>query len=133
MARTHRLEEAAARFEMSSYALGLGDHRSMREVTGQGRSPCPFEDGTPEKAEYNHGWDALILATSIPSPKKRTFLVLTRETRSAVSDGLKPSPRLSGSAISADSDPGHYATKEQKHGKPLAYVGISKTDERSAH
>lgn len=58
-----RLEEAAARYEMSPYALGLADHRSMREAIEKGdkRTPffCPFDDGTPEKAEYNRGWDAL--------------------------------------------------------------------------
>lgn len=60
-----RLEEAAARSEMSPYALGLADRRSMREAIERGDKrkpfPCPFDDGTPEKAEYNRGWDALPL------------------------------------------------------------------------
>jgi hypothetical protein len=60
-----RQEEAAARSEMSPYALGLADHRSMREAIERGDKrkpfPCPFADGTPEKAEYNRGWDALPL------------------------------------------------------------------------
>ncbi|HXC27096.1 MAG TPA: hypothetical protein VNV38_04005 [Stellaceae bacterium] len=58
-----RLQEAAARSEMSPYALGLADHLSMREAVKRGDKleplPCPFDDGTPEKAEYNRGWDAL--------------------------------------------------------------------------
>jgi hypothetical protein len=59
----HRLEEAAARSEMSPYALGLADHRSTRDAMERGDTPrpiaCPFNDGTPEKAEYDRGWDAL--------------------------------------------------------------------------
>ena len=55
--------EAAARSQMSPYALGLADHRAMREAIGRGDKregfPCPFDDGTSEKAEYNRGWDAL--------------------------------------------------------------------------
>lgn len=58
-----RLEKAAARLEMSPYALGLADHRSMRDGMEKGGRPrpipCPFHDGTPEKAEYNRGWDSL--------------------------------------------------------------------------
>ena len=61
----YRLEEAAARSEMSPYALGLADHRSMRDAIERGDGPkppsCPFDDGAPEKAEYNRGWDALPL------------------------------------------------------------------------
>jgi hypothetical protein len=61
----YRLEEAAARSEMSPYARGLADHRSMRDAIERGDRPkpiaCPFDDGTPEKAEYNCGWDALPL------------------------------------------------------------------------
>jgi hypothetical protein len=57
--------EAAARSKMSPYALGFADHRSMREAIEGGdkreQFPCPFDDGTPEKAEYNRGWDALPL------------------------------------------------------------------------
>lgn len=57
--------EAAARSKMSPYARGLADHHSMREAIERGDkqepSPCPFDDGTPEKAEYNRGWDALPL------------------------------------------------------------------------
>ena len=55
--------EAATRSQMSPYALGLADHRSMREAIERGdrrkQSPCPFDEGTPEEAEYNRGWDAL--------------------------------------------------------------------------
>lgn len=61
----YRLEEVAARSEMSPYALGLADHCSMRDAGERGDKrkpfPCPFDDGTPEKAEYNRGWDALPL------------------------------------------------------------------------
>jgi hypothetical protein len=61
----YRSEEAAARSEMSPYALGLADHHSMREAIERGDKqksfPCPFDDGSPEKAEYNRGWDALPL------------------------------------------------------------------------
>jgi hypothetical protein len=64
-----RLEDEAARSKMSPYALGLDDHRSMREAIERrdtNRSiPCPFDDGTPEKAEYNRGWDALPLHPKI--------------------------------------------------------------------
>ena len=60
-----RLEQAAARAEMSPYALGLADHHSMRNAIERGDRakpiPCPFDDGTPEKAEYNRGWDTLPL------------------------------------------------------------------------
>lgn len=60
-----RLEDEATRSRMSPYALGLADHRLMREATerggGQRPFPCPFDEGTPEKAEYNRGWDALPL------------------------------------------------------------------------
>jgi len=60
----YRLEEAAARSAMSPYALGLADHRSMRDAMERGDGPkpisCPFDEGTPEKTEYNRGWDALL-------------------------------------------------------------------------
>jgi len=60
-----RLEEAAARSKMSPYALGLADHHSTQDAIEKGGRPkpipCPFDDGTPEKAEYNRGWDALPL------------------------------------------------------------------------
>lgn len=60
-----RLEDDAARSKMSPYALGFADHRALREAIegGHEREPisCPFADGTPEKAEYNRGWDALPL------------------------------------------------------------------------
>ena len=62
----YRLEEAAARSKMSPYALGVADHRALREaiemhVTPDTSNACPFVDGTPEKAEYDRGWDALPL------------------------------------------------------------------------
>ena len=61
----YRLEEAAARSEMSPYALGLADRQSIREASERGDKPkpirCPFSDGTPEKGEYNRGWNALPL------------------------------------------------------------------------
>jgi len=62
----YRLEEASARSKMSPYALGVADHRALREATEIHESPytpniCPFADGTPEKAEYDRGWDALPL------------------------------------------------------------------------
>ncbi len=61
----YRLEEAAARSDMSPYALGLADHRLVRDALERGDKPkppsCPFDDGTSEKAEYNRGWDALLL------------------------------------------------------------------------
>jgi hypothetical protein len=61
----YRLEAAAARSEMSPFALGLADHRSMRDAIERGDRPkpphCPFDDGTPEKAEYDRGWDTLPL------------------------------------------------------------------------
>jgi hypothetical protein len=60
-----RLEDEAARSKTAPYALGLADHRSMRDAIERGDRhrpvPCPFGDGTPEKAEYNRGWDALPL------------------------------------------------------------------------
>ena len=60
-----KLENEAARSKMSPYALGLADHRSMREATerGDGRTSfsCPFDEGTPERAEYDRGWDAFPL------------------------------------------------------------------------
>jgi hypothetical protein len=62
----YRLEEAAARSKMSPYALGFTDHRALREAIEVHETPytsnvCPFADGTPEKAEYDRGWDALPL------------------------------------------------------------------------
>ena len=60
-----RLEDEAVRSKMSPYALGLADHRLMREATERGDErtpfPCPFDEGTPERAEYDRGWDALPL------------------------------------------------------------------------
>ena len=47
-------------------ALGVADHRALREAIEIHETPytpsiCPFADGTPEKAEYDRGWDALPL------------------------------------------------------------------------
>jgi hypothetical protein len=60
-----RLEDIEVRSKMSPHALGLADHHSMRGAIERGdRSkpiPCPFDEGTPEKAEYNRGWDDLPL------------------------------------------------------------------------
>ena len=60
-----KLEDEAARSKMSPYALGLADHRSMRDATDRGEKhkplACPFDDGTTEKGEYDRGWDALPL------------------------------------------------------------------------
>jgi hypothetical protein len=57
-----KLEDKAARSKMSPYALGVADHRSLREATEMHnpRPPiaCPFAAGTPEKAEYDRGWNA---------------------------------------------------------------------------
>jgi hypothetical protein len=50
-----RLEDEMARSKISPDALGLDDHRSMREAIERGDTngpiSCPFDDGTPEKAE----------------------------------------------------------------------------------
>jgi hypothetical protein len=59
----YRLEEAAARSKMSPYALGVADRRALREAIEMHEIPytsnvCPFADGTPEKTEYDRGWDA---------------------------------------------------------------------------
>ena len=47
---------------MTPYALGMADHRSLRDATEMhNRRPpiaCPFADGTHEKAEYDRGWNA---------------------------------------------------------------------------
>ncbi len=60
-----KLEDEVARSNMSPYNLGVANHRSMRDAieVHDTRNPvaCPFADGTPEKAEYNRGWDALPL------------------------------------------------------------------------
>ena len=60
-----KLEDEAVRSKMSPYALGLADHRSMREAAGRGDGrtsfPCPFDEGTLERAEYDRGWDAFPL------------------------------------------------------------------------
>jgi hypothetical protein len=60
-----KLEDEAARSKMSPYALGLADRRSMRDATERGEkwrsAPCPFEDDTAERAEYERGWNALPL------------------------------------------------------------------------
>lgn len=60
----NRLEEDAARAELSPYALGLADHHSRRDAIERGHRPkpipCPFDEGTPEKAEYDRGWDAAL-------------------------------------------------------------------------
>ena len=60
-----RLEDVIARSKMTPYALGVADHRSLREANEMhdARQPiaCPFADGTPEKAEYDRGWDTLPL------------------------------------------------------------------------
>lgn len=62
----YKLEEAEARSKMSPYALGVADHRALRETIEMHGTPyapyvCPFADGTPDKAEYDRGWDALPL------------------------------------------------------------------------
>ena len=61
-----RLEEAAARSKMSPYALGVADRRSLKsaiEMAHDAATPnvCPFADGTPEKTEYDRGWNSLPL------------------------------------------------------------------------
>jgi len=60
------LEMKASRSRMSPYALGVADHRSLRAATEMhNRRPpivCPFADGTPEKAEYDRGWNAFSSA-----------------------------------------------------------------------
>src|SRR5271163_4919558 len=60
-----KLEDEATRSKMSPYAVGVADHRSLREAIEMESADrpiaCPFADGTPEKAEYNRGWDALPL------------------------------------------------------------------------
>jgi hypothetical protein len=60
-----RLEDEAARSTMSPYALGAADRQSWRDAKemNAARRPiaCPFADGTPEKAEYDRGWDSLPL------------------------------------------------------------------------
>jgi hypothetical protein len=65
----YTLEEAATRSKMSPYALGVADHRALREAIETHETPyasnvCPFADGTLEKAEYDRGWDALPLRDS---------------------------------------------------------------------
>lgn len=60
------LKEATARSKMSPYLLGLADHRALREAIEVRMIPDmsnvgSFADGTPEKAEYDRGWDALPL------------------------------------------------------------------------
>jgi len=64
-----RLEEEEARAKMTPYALGLADHRSLRDAIGQHslRPPigCPFAAGTRERAEYERGWNAL---PPVPEP-----------------------------------------------------------------
>jgi hypothetical protein len=59
-----RLEAKDARSKMSPFALGVADHRSLRDGTVLHNAPpilCPFAEGTPEKSEYDRGWDALPL------------------------------------------------------------------------
>jgi len=60
-----KLEDEAARSKLSPYALGLADHRSMRDATERRERrrhfACPFVAGTPEKAEYDRGWNSLSL------------------------------------------------------------------------
>ena len=51
----HRLE---ARLKMSPYDLGRADRRDEIRKIGM-PIVCPFADGTPEKAEYDLGWNAL--------------------------------------------------------------------------
>jgi hypothetical protein len=57
-----RIEAQEARSKMSPYELGISDHRSLRDATEtHSRRPvivCPFPDGTPEKLEYERGWNA---------------------------------------------------------------------------
>jgi hypothetical protein len=60
------LEANDARSKMTHYALGMADHRSLRDATEMhNRRPpiaCPFADGTREKAEYDRGWSAFFSA-----------------------------------------------------------------------
>jgi hypothetical protein len=58
----YEIDAVDARSKISPYALGVADHRSLTVVAAllHNAPPvqCPFADGTPEKAEYNRGWDA---------------------------------------------------------------------------
>jgi hypothetical protein len=48
-----------ALLKMSPYDLGRANRRD--EIHKIGRPiVCPFADGTPEKAEYDRGWNALL-------------------------------------------------------------------------
>ena len=48
-----------ALLKMSLYDLGRAYRRD--EIHNIGRPiVCPFADGTPEKAEYDRGWNALL-------------------------------------------------------------------------
>jgi hypothetical protein len=51
------------RGKMPPYALGVADHRSLREATEMHNARplfvCPFAEGTPERAEYERGWNAV--------------------------------------------------------------------------
>jgi hypothetical protein len=55
-----RLE--AFRSRMSPYARGVADHRSLQDATETHNARpmfvCPFAEGTPERAEYERGWNA---------------------------------------------------------------------------
>jgi hypothetical protein len=55
-----RIENDERRSKMSPYDLGVGDansHKSAVErYNGGPPDRCPFDKGTPEEAEYDHGW-----------------------------------------------------------------------------
>ena len=57
-----RLAAQQARSKMSPHELGVTDHRSLRDATEMhNRRPpivCPFADGTPDRTEYERGWNA---------------------------------------------------------------------------
>jgi hypothetical protein len=69
-----RVETRAVRSEISPYALGIADHRSLRDAT-QMHNPrppvCAFAGGTPEKAEYERGWNDFARAPIIGRKSKQ--------------------------------------------------------------
>jgi hypothetical protein len=58
-----KLEDEGARSKMSPYALGVADHRSLMAATemhhARPSTANPFAAGTPERAEYDRGWNSL--------------------------------------------------------------------------
>jgi len=57
-------KDKSARSKMSPFALGVADHRLLRDASETHNARPPFvrrfAEGTPDRLEYERGWNAAI-------------------------------------------------------------------------